>query len=96
MSKGSFFLYTGITCASLSLFGKAEVANEWFINFASGSEIDLLQDFMIFAGMPSTPVAFFGVRFRDESIYAFRGDGTKIKTSRSRDVCCYFFDAGVI
>ena len=60
MSKGSFFLYTGITCASLSLFGKAEVANEWFINFASGSEIDLLQDFMIFAGMP-TPVAFLGL-----------------------------------
>ena len=59
--KGSFFLYTGITCASLSLFGKAEVANEWFINFASGSEIDLLQDFMIFAGMPSTPVAFLGL-----------------------------------
>ena len=38
----------------------------------------------------------FWVRFRDESIYAFRGDGTKIKTSRSRDVGCYFFDAGVI
>ena len=48
-----------MTCASLSLFGKAEVANERFINFASGSEIVLLQDFMIFAGMPSTPVAFF-------------------------------------
>ena len=61
MSKGSFFLYTGITYASLSLFGKAEVANEWFINFASGSEIDLLQDFMNFAGMPSTPVAFLGI-----------------------------------
>ena len=25
-----------MTCASLSLFGKAEVANERFINFASG------------------------------------------------------------
>ena len=48
-----------MTCASLSLFRKAEVANERFINFASGSEIVLLQDFMIFAGMPSTPVAFF-------------------------------------
>ena len=58
LSKGSFFLYTGMTCASLSLFGKAEVANERFINFASGSEIVLLQDFMIFAGMPSTPVTF--------------------------------------
>ena len=32
----------------------------------------------------------FGVRFRDESIYALRGDGTKIKTSKSRDVSCYF------
>ena len=85
-----------MTCASLSLFGKAEVANEWFINFASGSEIDLLQDFLIFAGMPSTPVAFYEVRFRDESMYAFRCDGIKIKTSRSRDVGCYFFDAGVI
>ena len=42
-----------------------------FINFASGFEIVLLQDFMIFAGMPSTPVAFL-VRFRDESIYALR------------------------
>ena len=40
------------------MFGKAEVANEWLINLASGSEIVLLQDFMIFAGMPSTPVAF--------------------------------------
>ena len=58
LSKGSFFLYTGMTCASLSLFGKAEVANEWFINSASCSEIVLLQDFMIFAGMPSTLVAF--------------------------------------
>ena len=58
MSKGSFFLYTEINCASLSLCGKAEVANEWFINFASGSEIVLLQDFIIFAGMPSTPGAF--------------------------------------
>ena len=48
-----------MTCASLSLFGKAEVANERFINFANGSEIVLLQDVMIFAGMPSTPVAFF-------------------------------------
>ena len=96
MSKGSIFLYTGITCASLSLFGKAEVANEWFINFASGSEIDLLQDFMIFAGMPSTPVAFLGLDLEMKALYAFRGDGTKIKTSRSRDVGCYFFDAGVI
>ena len=58
LSKGSFFLYTGITCASLNLLGKAEVATEWFINFASGSEIVLLQDFIIFAGMASTPVAF--------------------------------------
>ena len=58
LSKGSFFLYTGITCASFSVFGKAEVANEWLINFANGSEIVLLQDFMNFAGMPSTPVAF--------------------------------------
>ena len=49
LSKGSFFLNTGITCASLSLFGRAEVANEWFINFASRSKIVLLQDFMSFA-----------------------------------------------
>ena len=84
-----------MTCASLSMFGKAEVANERFINFASGSEIVLLQDFMIFAGMPSTPVAFFLVRFSDESIYDLRDDGTKIKSSRSTDVVCYFLDAGV-
>ena len=53
MSKGSFFLYTWITCDSFSLFGKVEVAEEWLVNFASGSE-----RLMIFAGMPSTPVAF--------------------------------------
>ena len=58
MSKESFFLYTGITCASFSLFGKAEAANEWLINFDSRSEIVLLQDCMIFAGMPSTLAAF--------------------------------------
>ena len=42
------------------MFGKVEVAKEWLINFASASEIVLLQDFLSFAGMPSTPVAFLG------------------------------------
>ena len=51
------FFYTGMTCASSSLFGNVEVAEKWLINFASGSEIVLLQDFIIFGGMPSTPVA---------------------------------------
>ena len=34
------------------------MTNEWLINIASGSEIVLLQDVMIFAGMSSTQVAF--------------------------------------
>ena len=51
-------MYTGTTCASFSLFGNFEVAKEMFTSFDKGSEIVLLQNFRIFAGMPSSPVAF--------------------------------------
>ena len=62
---------------------------KWFRNRFTARFFDFCRDAIDSSG-------FFGVRFRDESIYAFRGDGTKIKTSRSRDVGCYLFDAGVI
>ena len=54
--EGSFFLYTGITCACFSLFGKVEVTSEKFISLERGSDIVRLHDLNIFAGIPSTPV----------------------------------------
>ena len=48
----------GTTCACFSLFGKDEVASEKFMNLERGTDIVRLQDFNIFAGIPSTPVAF--------------------------------------
>ena len=56
--EGILFLYTGITCACLSLFGKVEVTSEKFISLERGSDIVLLQDLNIFARIPSTPGAF--------------------------------------
>ena len=47
-----------VLCACFSLFGKDEVASEKFISLVRGSDIVRLHDLNIFAGRPSTPVAF--------------------------------------
>ena len=40
------------------VFGQDEVASEKFMSLERGSDIVRLQDLNIFAGIPSTPVAF--------------------------------------
>ena len=52
-------MYTGITCASFSRSGNCEVAMEKLISSDNGSDMLALQAFMVFAEMPSIPVAFF-------------------------------------
>ena len=78
------------------MFGKAEVANEWFINFASGSEIDLQQDFMLFAGMLSTPVAFLGLDLEMKVYTLSEVTGLKSKPVGAGMWAVIFVDAGVI
>ena len=69
------------------------------INFASGYEIVKLQDSIIFAGVPSsTPLAFldFDLEMKVHCIYILRGDGTEIKSDRSRAGGSYCLDAGMV
>ena len=66
------------------------------ISFASGSEIVFLQDFIIFAGMPSTPVAFLEFYLNIKRIYTLRGDGTETENDSSRGMGNYCLDAGMI
>ena len=58
LSRGSFFLYTGISCASFSRSRNFEIATEKLISFDSGSDMLALQAFMVFAEMGSIPVVF--------------------------------------
>ena len=85
-----------MTCASLSLFGKAEVANERFINFASGYKFVLLQHFMIFAGMPSTPVAFFELDLVMKVSMLSEVTGLKSKAVGAGMWSVILLDAGVV
>ena len=52
-----FLLYRYNLCF-FGMFGKDEVATEKFMSLERGSDVVRLQDLNIFAGIPSTPVAF--------------------------------------
>ena len=56
---------------------------KWFRNCFTARFFDFCRDAI-------DPSDFSWVRFRNESIYALRGHGTKIKSSRSSYVVCYF------